>query len=391
LEQPQSEMAPKRVRVALMAVEMGRIRRGFERFFRDLFNHLGDKPELDVTLYKGGGMPAPRERLLPLFKPIRLIAHPLSLKGLAVGGADYSDYRRECLAFALSLIPELLTHRYDLFHVIDPPLVFMLQTLQRLFNFPGAILFTEGTLMPPPHYPGRAHIHHVAQEAYQEALSMGIPEARMTLIPPGLDTERFKVTASREELRKKYGISESTFVILAISAVRRIHKRVHHIINEASQLKGDYLLWIDGNLEDPMVPEIARNKMGEKCRITYGSSEAVPELHRIADVMAHGALQESFGAAVMEGMSNGVPVLIHDSPHFEWVAESRECLVDMRVPGRLAERLSAIQIRREEFAARARERAERVRQRFDWRNLAPEYLAMYLRAAGTDECRAVRP
>ena len=48
-------------RVFIVCSGLGRITRGFESFMQECFETLKEEPDLDVTLYKGGGHSAPRE------------------------------------------------------------------------------------------------------------------------------------------------------------------------------------------------------------------------------------------------------------------------------------------------------------------------------------------
>jgi len=362
-------------RIALVSIGIGRVQRGFERMFTDLFSVLKD--DFDVTLFKSGGLRSSREKVPPLLRPATAIARALPLGGHA-GGAKYKG---DCLAFGLTLLPELLRNRFDIIHCVDPPLAKVLQHLQRACRLRARLLFTEGCRMPPQYYPRVAHVHHVGLVAFQEAVAMGIPESHMTMIPIGVHTERFAKTVGRQELRRKHGISDSTFVILVVSNIERVFKRVDYIIEEVSRLKGDILLWIDGHLDDPTLPELARQNLGPRCRITYVPSSDVPELYHLADVMVHANLDEAFGIAVAEALCSGVMVLTHNSPHFEWLVQDHDCLVDMRAPGNLAARLRELSARREDFSSRAQARAETARQRLDWRWLAPAYVEMYRKVA----------
>ena len=362
-------------RVALAAVGIGRVQRGFERMFTDLFGVLQDN--LDVTLFKSGGVRNARERIPRLLRPTTAIARALPLGGHAGG----PTYKADCLAFGLSLLPELLRNRFDVVHCVDPLLTQVLQRLQRVFGFKSRLLFTEGCRVPPQYYPRVAHVHHVGQFAMRQAVAMGIPESHMTLIPIGVHTERFKPTLGRQELRKRHGISDSTFVVLAISNVERVFKRVDYIIEEASRLSGDFLLWVDGYPDDPTLMEMARQKLGPKGRITYLPSGDIPELYQLADVMVHANLDEAFGIAVAEALCSGIPVLTHDSPHFEWLVQDRECLIDMSMPGNLSARLNEVAAQKELLSSRAQQRAEAARRRFDWSALAPTYVAMYRKVA----------
>ncbi|MDX2149897.1 MAG: glycosyltransferase family 4 protein [Bryobacteraceae bacterium] len=367
------------MRVALVSVGLGRIRRGFERYMADLADVVRS-PDLEVTLFKAAGENTPREKVPPLYPAIRRALGFLPTTSL-VGGRDYREYKRDSLAFALGLLPELVRGRFDVLHVIDPPLAVILDGLRRRFPFRTPIVFTEGTLMPPPFYPSGMHIHLTALETYQEALCMGVPKEKLTLLPVGLHVRDFVTTAERAELRRKYDVPESRFVVLLVTAIRRIHKRVHYAIDEVSRTPGDVLLWIDGNQEDPVAVELARQKLGPRCRITHVPSADVPELCRLADVMVHCATNEAYGLAVAEALASGVPTLVHDSPHFEWLTRGRECLVDMSRRGALAERLQGIAEQRDEYAAAPDAKAEKMRAWLDWGALRDGYVDMYRRVS----------
>jgi glycosyltransferase involved in cell wall biosynthesis len=346
--------------------------------FSDLFSVLQDY--LDVTLFKSGGARSSRERIPPLLGATTAIARTLPIGGHA-GGAHYKG---DCLAFGLSLLPELLHNRFDIIHCVDPPLTKILQHLKRTCRLRSRLLFTEGCRMPPQYYPRVAHVHHVGLVAFQQAVAMGIPESHMTMIPIGVHTARFATTVGRQELRKKHAISESTFVILVVSNVERIFKRVDYIIEEVSRIEGDILLWIDGHPDDPTLPELARQKLGPRCRITYMPSSEIPELYNLADVMVHGNLDEAFGIAVAEALCTGLMVLTHDCPHFKWLVQEHDGLVDMLAKGNLAARLRELIARRGDLPGRSQARAAAARQRFDWSRIAPAYVEMYRKVAALE-------
>ncbi len=363
-------------RIALVSVGLGRVQRGFERVISDLF--LLTRDQLDVTLFRSAGAVDPREAVPPLLRPLTWLVRHLPL-GRWGGGAEY---HRDCLAFGLAMLPALIRNRYEIIHCIDPPMALVLVRLQRLFRFRGRILFTEACAMPPQLYPAVDHIHHVAKVLYDGAIGAGVSANRMTLVPLGLHPQRFEIERSREELRRMHGIDEATFVILAVSAVKRDHKRIDHLIEEVSRLSGDVLFWIDGNPEDASIPDLARERLGERCRITHLPTARLPELYRLSDVLIHGSLTEAFGLVVIEALSAGLMVLTHDSPHFQWLIDDPSCLVDMSRPDALAERLAEVQGDRLMLNGKARELGERIRARFDYRNLTRDYLAMYETLSG---------
>lgn len=370
-----SDASPK---VALVAVELGRIQRGFERYFSDLFGVLRD--EMDITLFKADGTINEREKIPTMLSTTTAVARAMPLGNL-VGGEEHKEYKRDCIAFGLSLLPELMSNRYDVIHFIDPPLAVVFRHLQRVRRFRPRLLFTEGCNMPVEYFPQVAHIHHVGYAAMHDALAAGVPASFMTLVPCGVHANRFACEVSRESLRARHGISESTFVILVVSAIKRTHKRVDHIIEEVSRLEGDFLLWLDGNPEDADLAESARQRLGSKCRITHVASAEVAELHRMADVLVHASLSESFGLAIVEALCSGLIVLAHDAPHFSWLIQDDDCLLNMSAQGELAARLGELMVNNEELSHGAAARSASVRDRFDWRSVTPAYIEMYRKVA----------
>ncbi len=360
-------------RVALVSVGLGRVQRGFERYFTDLFETIRD--EVDVTLFMSAGERAVDRRVPPLLKTTTAMARRLPLGRLA----GSREYNRDCLAFAFSMMPQLLRGRYDIVHCIDPPLAIALSKLRPLLGRRTQVLFTEGCNMPPAYYPRVDHIHHVGWMAWQEAVDAGVARERMTLVPCGLHASQFRAGVDRDVLRERWGISDGAFVVLAISAIKRTHKRVHHLIDEVAGMEGDILLWLDGNPEDDELVEHAKHQLGSRLRITHVATERVPELYGLADVLAHASLTESFGLSLVEAGCAGLPVVAHDSPHFEWLLGDRRFLVDMRAPGELRRRLVDMVASRDESTRRARAAAlaGRVAQRFDWSNVRSEYIRMY--------------
>ena len=361
-------------RVALVAIGIGRTQRGYERFFGDLYGVL--RGQMDVTLFGSGG-PAGTGGQTPRFLgPLTRLARVLPLGAIA-GGSEYRHYRHDCLAYGLGLLPTLARGGYDVVHLIDYPLGRVMAHLRRTSALRAGVIYTNGCCVPPELCPRADRIHHVAKAHHDAALAAGVEPAHLTLVPCGIHSRRFRMPLVRRQLRLKPGIAQSTFVVLAVTAVKRMHKRVDHLIEEVSRLEGDVLLWIDGHPEDPRIPALAGRRMGSRVRITHVPSETVPELYNLSDVLVHGALEEAFGLSIVEAMSAGLPVLVHDSPHFEWLVGDDQCLVDMRTRGLLGRRLREMMAQGEAPQRLAAARAQRTIERFDWSALTGQYVRMY--------------
>ncbi len=361
--------------IAIACPGVGLVQRGFERFSEDLFHVLKD--DLDITLFKGGGAASEREVVLKFASRNGALTRFLPVHALFGRTRMHS----ECMTFALALLPHLARGRFDVVHCIDPPLARVLSMLRTRLGLQFRLLYTEGSTMPPSDYPPSDHIQQIAEETHREALAAGIPASRMTVLPPGIHPSRFGTGCSRQDLRRKHGISDETFVILCVAAINRVHKRVDHLIEEASRLEGDVLLWLDGSMDqgDPTLVDLARSRLGDRCRVTSVASERVGELYRLADIMVLPSVTEAFGLVVVEALAAGAPVLTHDSPHFRWLVPNPACHVDMRAEGALAARLAHLRDHR--TALRSMTCAADATRRFDWRNLKLQYLELYRRVA----------
>lgn len=362
-------------RIAIVCPGIGRVRRGYERLFHDLFLLMRDA--FDLTLLKGGGDCGPGEIVPPFIHRNSPVFRLLPVHRLI----GRTPYHVESLLYALALLPMLKRGRFDIVHTIDPPLTRILYRLRARFGLPFTLLYTDGAGMAPSDYPPADHTHQIAQISMDRALAYGHAASTMTLLPCGIFPERFMSGLDKRRLRQAYGIPEDTFVILSVAAINRGQKRTDYLVDEVAQLDGDFLLLLDGSLDhgDPELADYARRRLGERVRIGHVASEKVGELYALADVMPHAAMVESFGIAIAEAAACGVPLIIHDGPHFRWLVPNPACWVDMSRPGALAAKLR--QVRDDEGARRALVKLPEMRERYDWRNLKAGYASLYRQAA----------
>ncbi len=364
-----------RLKIAIACPGIGLVQRGFERLLSDLFNLVRD--EFDVILYKGGGASSDQEKVLKFAQRNGLLPKIFPIHKLF----GRTPMHSECMTFVLAMLPHILKEKFDVIHCIDPPLTRVLFHLRKLLKLKFKILYTEGCAMPPADYPPADHLHQIAKVTYDDALGFGKPADYMTLLPCGIYPERFATEKSREELRKVHGIKDETFVILSVAALNRGHKRIDHLIEEVARLEGDYLLWLDGSLDhgDPGLVEFAKQRLGDRCRITHVPSSKVGELFKCADMMAHGSVFEAFGLAIVEGAASGVPVITHNAPHFQWLLPDSNAWVDMEKQGELADRISCLSANRQTLGEL--KHPEKFQEMYNWVNLKDRYIELYNKVA----------
>lgn len=358
-------------RIAIACPGVGLVQRGFERLFRDLFDEM--RADFPMTLFKGGGERLEGEVVLPFLARGGRAIRYLPIHRLM----GRTPMHAECLTFALALLPHLRGGRYDIVHVIDPPLARLLFHLRRRLGLQFRLLYTEGTAMPPGDYPPCDLLHQISAATLDDARIRGRADQAMRLAACGYRPDRFETGLDRAGLRDAHGVAPDRFVILSIAALNRGHKRTHHLIDEVARMPGNPLLWLDGSLDhgDPDLPAYALAKLGDRVRVTHVPSDQVGQLYALADVMPHAATFEAFGLALVEAAAAGLPLIVHDAPHFRWLLPNPDCWIDMTVPGRLAallERLAADPAERQRRTLR-----DHARATYAWPALRQTYATLY--------------
>jgi len=358
------------LKVALVCPTVGQTRRGYERFFTDLHSVLG--PDIDVHLFKGAGASGPRETVVPHLRRTGLMSRLVGQR------LAYRRYQLEHASFAAMLMPALRRGGFDVVHVIDPPLARHLQTVRRLAGLHFRLLYTHGGPAVVDPGAGVDHVHCLTQPAQDQMRGLGVPEERLTMVPVGVHFDRFRAAATRAALREQWRIPAGRAVVLCVGAVNRHHKRIDHLIREMAAVGGDALLWLDGSLHpdgDVTLLDLGRSLLGDRFCYTEVESRRVGELYALADLLVSAAVDESFGMAIVEAMSTGLPVLVHDSPHFQALLGAGAHRVDMVTPGALAQTLSALL--RALPVQRPLSDPQAAVAHFGWSALRADYIQLY--------------
>ena len=366
------------LKVALVSTGLGRVLRGFESFTESLFHALRRyAPDFDVTVFQGGGLAGERRVTVPNFHRYDV---PARWFGYEKGNL------LEKRSFALALYPFLRQGRYDIVHYNELVMGSALYHLRRWFGGKFKLLYCRGSSTLPIWYQHRSDFAQMLTgPAYNEAKDFGLVENRLFLIPYGLDTHRFspKTCLYRTEVRRELGIPNGAKVILTSAMLDRTEKRIDYILRELSSLRKNVWLIAAGQRtnETPLLEEEAENLLPGRWRFISWPPNRVHLLYGAADIFVLGSLIEAFGRVIVEAMLSGLPIIIHNGPVFEWIAQNTSVrLIDMGVDGELSKALrEALSIKNYPTS-----RDEAVR-RFSWEALMPQYLKMYKKIA-TDDC-----
>lgn len=160
----------------------------------------------------------------------------------------------------------------------------------------------------------------IACSAFTESvvLALGVPPARVRILYPGVDPERFAPTPDGEGHRA--GPAAGT--ILSVSRLNELYKGQDTVIRALPLIKARYpgaryVIAGDGQLRD-YLNQVARSVGMERHVVFLGevSDEALPDLYRSSDVVvqlsresASGGGAEGFGIVCLEAAACGRPVV----------------------------------------------------------------------------------
>lgn len=172
--------------------------------------------------------------------------------------------------------------------------------------------------------------HYVAltQSFYQSCLAAGIPAAKVSLIPNGVNTERFNLISpvNKAALRLKLKIPTDKKV-LVYAGIIRPEKGIDLLLDMISLIsseRNDLVLLLLGPIES-WLPEaetrsvlatLARiNSLSNKGVVLYpGNVENVNEYFQASDIFVSASLREGLQNVLLEAMACGLPSVVVEIP-----------------------------------------------------------------------------
>ena len=256
-------------------------------------------------------------------------------------------------------------------------------------SFHRAVMQTESAMARDP------NLHFVAnsslvQQELQELLA--VPEDRITLIPNGVDTQRFAPATPSQKESARSGLSRATGLVIApesllIAAVGSgfSRKGMFFLIEACARLKECVLLICGKDKESAKAQSlIGRLGAGDRIALT-GPLEDVRPLLWAADVFSLPSLYDPSSNAVLEALSCGVPVVVTQDVGMAWeITDAGAGLICERTVASLMQAL-----RKGQDAERLRKMAYQARAfalRYDQDLIIERWLNFYQAARGRKKC-----
>jgi glycosyltransferase involved in cell wall biosynthesis len=242
----------------------------------------------------------------------------------------------------------------------------------------------------------REHATHfvaITEKAKEALIIEGVGPDRISVVPAGLDCERFKPAEKNEQVAEKLGISKDLIRILFVGRLVP-EKGIFDLLNAFSILLRNVQnveLLIVGSGSSSMqiqISQLVENlKIGGKVKF-LGSIEYsnMPQIHNLADVFCLPSIPtktwaEQFGYSMVEAMACGKPVVSTSTGSIPEVVKDRATgiLVKPNDPRGLESALEELILNKQERDAFGRNAREWVLQKFEANKVAGQLANIYSR------------
>ncbi|NQU41428.1 MAG: glycosyltransferase family 4 protein [Lentisphaerae bacterium] len=372
------------MKTAVVSTGLQHVARGVEAWARMLASELRNQ-NIDVTLFMGsGGCCCSAETVIWCLPRGTAANRLLSIAGARCGGWRYgfgSPYQIEQTTFSVGLIRELRRGCYDVVHLQDSWLAWLLECARRRGMHSAKVIVVNGTEDPVEFLRRFDHVQELSP-TYYERHGSDVGAGKWFCVPNFVDTSLFVPVEQGEGMREALGLMPGDRVVLSVGALNR-RKRVDWLIEECARIDDPFLRLV---LCGAVSCEDGSDLLAAKARAILGGRVLIlsdldlrrmPEVYACADVFVLCSLQEIFGIVFLEAMACGVPCIGHTYPTTEWVIGGGGVTVDMQKQGALARvigEMLANPCRSVELGRQGRKRAVDV---FSQEAVTKQVIAMY--------------
>jgi starch synthase len=166
-----------------------------------------------------------------------------------------------------------------------------------------------------------AHFIAITEKAKKALVIEGVSSSRISVVPAGIDCQKFKPAEKNKDVAKHFGIPEDTLNILFVGRLVP-EKGVFDLLNAFAMLHRNVrkaLLIIVGSGPSRIRAQINRHilNLGIRSQVKFLgglSYSLMPDVHNLADVLCLPSTEtktweEQFGYALVEAMACGKPVV----------------------------------------------------------------------------------
>ncbi len=236
-----------------------------------------------------------------------------------------------------------------------------------------------------------AHFVAVTEKAKEILLLEGVEPNRISVIPAGVDCDRFKPAQKDVSVRQHFGIPENTFNILFVGRLIP-EKGIFNLLDAFSILlktHNNIQLLVAGSghtkVKTQIIQRINDNKIGHKITFLGGIPYTqMPKIHNLADVFCLPSVEtkdwaEQFGFSLVEAMACGKPVVSTWTGSIPEIVKDKSTglLVNQNDPNSLKAALELLIEDERTCKAFGRNAREWVLERFEANKIAKQLADVY--------------
>ena len=237
------------------------------------------------------------------------------------------------------------------------------------------------------------HLIAITEKAKKALIIEGVSPSRISVVPAGIDCERFKPADRNEDIIKRFGIPEDALNILFVGRLVP-EKGIFDLLDAFSMLCQGFRniqLIIVGSGPPRIRAQIDRlvlsSKVGRKIKFLGGINYSLmPKIHNLADIfvlpsIATRSWEEQFGYALVEAMACGKPVLSTSTGSIPEVVKdgATGILVNPNDPHALKGILQELILNKTKRKALGKKGREWVLQKFEANKIAKQLADIYRR------------
>lgn len=235
------------------------------------------------------------------------------------------------------------------------------------------------------------HILAISGLSKKAVVTEGYSKEKITVIPHGLDLEKFRPGRKDEKLARKLGLKKDDFVVLSVGRMVQ-EKGFFDLLKSARELVQDeelsnkslkFLLVGSGPEKDNLLR--LRNRFKLKKKIVFSKSLPYDEMNKVynlADIFVLASRptpiwEEQFGMVLIEAMACGVPVVTTKTGGISQTVGEAGILVAPNSWLELASAIKRLILEEKLFQRLSKRGRERVKKRFERKIIARKIEKVY--------------
>jgi len=234
----------------------------------------------------------------------------------------------------------------------------------------------------------------ITNSFYDSCLSAKLPRSKLSLIPNGVDTDKYKAVSGEEKyaLREKFNLPVNK-TILVYAGIIRPEKGIDFLLDAMAYLgesRQDIVLLLIGpvetwlsenerNFADKQVQRILGDELKELVYFV-GKVDNVQEYFQSADLFISASHREGFPNVLLEAMAIGLPPVVIDIPevHVNILLDGVDGLVvKERIAKIFATSIERLVDDKGFYCAMSTSAFNKVISKFSVNNIANDYLILY--------------